>query len=158
MGDGLSDSRSKPRSIVLNCQSYLILCACWTTTVNKSCARCLSEDHSNALLYHNLDSFAMASAVSVTYRLNPPPEAPVPAGLSSVKTHDFSIKGALSGSTDQKAYYEGLRAAVLQAKSIVGEELTAWRDTVGKREENKEARIPQREEDDEDEGEEVEEE
>ncbi|KAH9854329.1 hypothetical protein C2E23DRAFT_818225 [Lenzites betulinus] len=100
----------------------------------------------------------MASAVSVTYRLNPPPEVSVPAGLSSVKTHDFSITGAPSGSTDQKAYYEGLRAAVLQAKSILGEELTAWRDTVGKREENKEARIPQREEDDEDEGEEVEEE
>ncbi|KAI0640184.1 hypothetical protein C8Q77DRAFT_1044270 [Trametes polyzona] len=98
----------------------------------------------------------MSSSVTVTYQLNPPSDTPVPAHLSSTQTHEFTIgnTGSVGG---QKAYYAGLRAAVLQAKATLGEELTAWRDAVGRREDNKEAKIPKKSEEDEDE-EEVEEE
>lgn len=97
----------------------------------------------------------MSTAISITYELNPPAETPQPDNLTSTKSHEFSI--AKADAADQKEYYEGLRAAVLQAKSTLGEELTAWRDAVGKREENKEAKIPKKSEEDEDEDEEAEE-
>ncbi|OJT04552.1 hypothetical protein TRAPUB_4822 [Trametes pubescens] len=91
----------------------------------------------------------MSSAISVTYELNPPADTPIPGSLTSTKSHQFPL--AKADAAGQKEYYEGLRAAVLQAKSTLGEELTAWRDVVGKREENKEAKIPKKSEDDEDE-------
>ncbi|KAI0370001.1 hypothetical protein BV20DRAFT_966982 [Pilatotrama ljubarskyi] len=91
----------------------------------------------------------MAPAISITYELSPPSDTPAPENLTSKKTHEFPVTNADVGS--QKAYYEGLRAAVLQAKSTLGEELTAWRDAVGRREDNKEAKIPKKSEDDDDE-------
>ncbi|KAI0326758.1 hypothetical protein GY45DRAFT_1328519 [Cubamyces sp. BRFM 1775] len=91
----------------------------------------------------------MAPVVSVTYELKPPSDTPSPTHLSATKTHEVAI--ANTDASNQKAYYEGLRAAVLQAKSILGEELTAWRDAVGRREDNKEAKIPKKSEGDEDE-------
>ncbi|KAH9897621.1 hypothetical protein C8Q73DRAFT_681884 [Cubamyces lactineus] len=91
----------------------------------------------------------MAPAVSVAYELKPPSDTPIPTHLNATKTHEVPITN--TDATNQKAYYEGLRTAVLQAKSTLGEELTAWRDAVGKREDNKEAKIPKKGEEDEDE-------
>ncbi|KAI8981338.1 hypothetical protein BD414DRAFT_492355 [Trametes punicea] len=91
----------------------------------------------------------MAPVVSVTYELDPPPNTPTPSSLRPIKTHEFAVANADGAS--QKAYYEGLGAAVLQAKSILGEELTAWRDAVGKREDNKEAKLVLTNEEEEDE-------
>lgn len=97
----------------------------------------------------------MSTAISITYELNLPADTPVPDNHAATKTHEFSVANA--NAAGQKEYYAGLRAAVLQAKSTLGEELTAWRDVVGKREENKEAKIPRKNEEDEDEDEEAEE-
>ena len=91
----------------------------------------------------------MAPVVSVTYELKPPSDTPIPTHLNVTKTHEVPIANA--DVSNQKSYYEGLRTAVLQVKSTLGEELTAWRDAVGKREDNKEARIPKKSEGDEDE-------
>ncbi|KAI0354724.1 hypothetical protein OH77DRAFT_1504730 [Trametes cingulata] len=98
----------------------------------------------------------MTPAVSITYELNPPSDTPAPEYLNTKKTHEFPV--ANTDASSQKAYYEGLRAAVLQAKSTLGEELTAWRDAVGRREDSKEAKIPKKSEEDEDDDEEAEEE
>ncbi|KAI0673894.1 hypothetical protein C8Q78DRAFT_1076848 [Trametes maxima] len=95
-------------------------------------------------------------SISVKYELNPPSDTPTPHKLSTTKTLQFSVAGVDEG-TSQKIYYEGLRASVLQAKATLGEELTLWRDAVGRREDNKEAEIPKKSEDDVDEDEELDE-
>ncbi|KAH9926403.1 uncharacterized protein B0H18DRAFT_1005917 [Fomitopsis serialis] len=79
----------------------------------------------------------MASALTVSYELHPPSETPA-EGLQTQKTHK-------SG----KDYYESLRKAVAEAKSVLGEELTAWRDAVGTREQTKESKLPKKDEEDE---------
>lgn len=91
----------------------------------------------------------MPSALTVTYELHPPPDTPS-EGLQSEKTHTFTVDDGEKG----KEYYESLRRAVAEAKSVLGEELTAWRDAVGTREQTKESKLPKKsEEDDEDEDE-----
>ncbi|OSD00913.1 hypothetical protein PYCCODRAFT_1436982 [Trametes coccinea BRFM310] len=97
----------------------------------------------------------MAPAVIVAYELNVPEDTPLPSNVPANRYQDFPIADA--DTSNQKAYYAGLRAAVLKAKSALGEQLTVWRDTVGKLEDNKEAKIPKKSEDD-DEEEEVDEE
>ncbi|KAI0713172.1 hypothetical protein C8T65DRAFT_574119 [Cerioporus squamosus] len=96
----------------------------------------------------------MAPILSVTYSLNPPPETPTPAGLQSNHTLQTSLPDPTS--VGQKSYYEELRKAVLQTKGELGECLTAWRDAVGKKEDNKEAEVPKKSEEDEDEDEDAE--
>ncbi|TBU37485.1 hypothetical protein BD309DRAFT_973980 [Dichomitus squalens] len=92
--------------------------------------------------------------LSITYDLNPPSDTTAPAGLTPKTTLQYPVS---ENADSQKAYYEGLRAAVLQAKSSLGEQLTAWRDVVGKREDQKEATIPKKNEDEDEEQEEPEE-
>ena len=92
------------------------------------------------------------AALSIEYHLNPPPETPTPASLSP--SQDIRYPISEDPAAGHKAYYEKLRAEVLQAKSTLGEQLTAWRDAVGKREDKKEAKIPQHEDEDEEEDEE----
>ncbi|KAI9066509.1 hypothetical protein FKP32DRAFT_1610020 [Trametes sanguinea] len=98
----------------------------------------------------------MAPAVIVSYELNPPEDTPIPANVPAKRYQEFPISDADASS--QKAYYAGLRAAVLQAKSALGEQLTVWRDAVGRLEDKKEAKIPKRSEDDDEEEEEADEE
>ena len=90
-------------------------------------------------------------AISITYELNPPSDTTTPAGLTPKTTLQYPIS---ESAESQKAYYANLRSAVQQAKSTLGEQLTAWRDAVGKREDKKEAAIPKKSEEDEDEEEE----
>ncbi len=94
----------------------------------------------------------MAPILSVAYKLNPPPETPLPADLQSNHTLQTTLPDPAS--VGQKSYYEELRKAVLQTKSELGESLTAWRDAVGKREDNKEAEVPKKSEEDEEDEEE----
>ena len=98
---------------------------------------------------------AMAPTVTIIYELHPPSDTPTPPSLTASQTLQYPVSS--EPITSHKAYYENLRAEVLQAKSVLGEQLTAWRDAVGKREDNKEAKIPKKnEEDEEDEDEEQE--
>ena len=89
--------------------------------------------------------------ISITYSLNPPSDTTVPADLTPKTTLQYPVS---ENPESQKAYYQDLRTAVLEAKSALGEQLTAWRDAVGKREEKKEATIPKKSEEDEEEDEE----
>ena len=89
--------------------------------------------------------------ISITYSLNPPSDTTAPAGLTPKATLQYPVS---EDPESQRAHYQGLRTAVLEAKGALGEQLTAWRDAVGKREEKKEATIPKKSEEDEDEDEE----
>ncbi|KAL1760827.1 hypothetical protein FB107DRAFT_286736 [Schizophyllum commune] len=88
------------------------------------------------------------STLTIKYDIKPP--AGVDAGaLQAAKTTTAAIA---TDPKDQSQYYAELRKAVLQAKDTLGEELTQWRDTVGKAEINKETKKNMKE-DDEDEDE-----
>ena len=54
--------------------------------------------------------------------------------LSASKAHEFPVKG---DKDSHKNYYDGLRAALATARNIVGDELTKWKELVGKDEESK---------------------
>ena len=73
------------------------------------------------------------------------------------KTHQFKVDTAPSSNDSQdakKSYYEALRDALEEARSQIGDELTAWRDCVGKKELNKELRKGNGDEEEEEEEEE----
>jgi len=89
----------------------------------------------------------MAQQITIQYDLHPPQDTPATT-LSSSKTHEFPVNNA---GTSAKEHYEGLRQAIAQARTTVGDELTAWRDVVGNREQVKDAK---KDEDDADEEEE----
>lgn len=88
----------------------------------------------------------MTRTLTVAYELHPPLETPT-VDMSPSKTHEFPIRVAETASL--KEYYEGLRQSIAQAKGVLGEELTAWRDVVGNRELKKEPKKPQKDEEDE---------
>ncbi|TFK42184.1 hypothetical protein BDQ12DRAFT_732896 [Crucibulum laeve] len=78
---------------------------------------------------------SVMSSISITYEPHPP--AAITAGnLATAGKHEYGIKS--NPSDGQKAYYGALRAAIADAKNQTGEELTSWRDAVGKAELNKE--------------------
>lgn len=61
------------------------------------------------------------------------------------KTHQFAINPSAKNdsqdsSTTKTSYYDVLRKALEEARSQVGDELTEWRNFVGKKELNKEPR------------------
>jgi hypothetical protein len=76
-------------------------------------------------------------SISVGYELKPP-TAIDSLNLTPSKTQEFQVKGNVS--EGQKKYYEGLRAAISEARNSLGEELTAWRDAVGNAEQTKETK------------------
>lgn len=96
--------------------------------------------------------YEMSSAtIKITYHLKPPTN--VDGGdNATTKIHAFEIEPAASGST---AFYTALRTSLEQARNEVGDEMTAWRDIVGKAELVKE---PKKVAEDEDEDEEANEE
>ena len=84
-----------------------------------------------------------SKSIKVTYNLNPPLSIPVPANLPKSNAHSYPV--TISASTDKtdtlkagNAFYRGLRKSLDAARNEVGEELTTWRDLVGKAELNKE--------------------
>lgn len=92
----------------------------------------------------------MSRHVTVSYDLHPPVDTPAPP-LDKSRTLEFPV----GQTTDLKTYYAGVREAIEQAKSAVGEELTVWRDAVGNKEQAKEPKSAKKdEEEDEDEEEE----
>lgn len=79
----------------------------------------------------------MSSFITVSYSLNPPPGNDT-GNLKPSKDLEFPI--AASVSDGQKRFYGALREGIEAARNQVGEELTAWRDAVGKAELNKETK------------------
>lgn len=95
----------------------------------------------------------MSSSITITYNLKPP--AGIQSnGLNPSAVHEFNIP--VSPNDGQKRYYTALEAAINKAKDQVGNELTAWRDAVGKAELTKEPKNSNSEEGDEEEEEEEE--
>lgn len=84
--------------------------------------------------------------LTVTYKIVPPPSMVAPSSLSQETTHRFPIV-PLPGleskeDTDSlKRYYTSLRASITEARTKLGEELTAWRDAVGNAELGKEKSV-----------------
>jgi hypothetical protein len=87
----------------------------------------------------------MSSTIKIQYSLNLP-EGVNTENKSTSKTYQFKIDTTPSSndSDNQEAkksyYYDALRIALEEARNQIGDELTAWRDCVGKKELNKELR------------------
>ena len=90
----------------------------------------------------------MSSTIKIQYSLNLPEGVLVNTDDKPIsKTHQFKIDTTAPSSNGdsqelegKKSYYAALRNALQEAKSQIGDELTAWRDCVGKKELNKEPR------------------
>ncbi|KAJ7589252.1 hypothetical protein C8J56DRAFT_31654 [Mycena floridula] len=77
------------------------------------------------------------ASISISYDLNPP--AGIDAGgLKKSKTLEVPVQvdGHANDAqrTDHARYYAHLRTAIAAARQELGEELTRWRDAVGKEE------------------------
>ncbi|KAH6911120.1 hypothetical protein BKA70DRAFT_1269516, partial [Coprinopsis sp. MPI-PUGE-AT-0042] len=101
-----------------------------------------------------------AQAVTISYTLNPPPStisSNSNESLETSKTTSFPITSNSSmeenGKTSEKlvAFYGGLRNALAEAKNTIGDELTVWRDRVGKAELDKEPKARDEEDEEEEE-------
>ena len=99
----------------------------------------------------------MSSTIKIQYSLNLP-EGVNTEDKPTSKTHQFKIdtNPSSNGDTSSKeakksCYYEALRKALEEARNQIGDELTAWRDCVGKKELNKEPRKGNGEEEEEEE-------
>jgi len=75
------------------------------------------------------------SAITIAYQLNPPTEAEA-GGLNSSKDSAFPVNA--NPSEGQKKYYNSLQKAIVEAKNDIGNDLTAWKEAVGKAELSKE--------------------
>ncbi|KAF5332672.1 hypothetical protein D9611_005302 [Ephemerocybe angulata] len=87
-------------------------------------------------------------ALTISYALSPPPGVDT-SGLEASKTYTFAVSKG-----EGQNYYDGLRTAIAQAKDAFGEDLTLWKDRVGKAEEVREPKAKDEEEGDEEEEEE----
>ncbi|KAK0500920.1 hypothetical protein EDD18DRAFT_1067201, partial [Armillaria luteobubalina] len=100
----------------------------------------------------NVNNTFMSTSITVSYDLNPPEEVDAPTLVES-KHATFNLKK--TPADGHKAYYAALKDAIQLARNQVGDELTAWRDAVGKAELNKETtKTLKEEEEGEEEGEE----
>ncbi len=79
----------------------------------------------------------MSTPITISYDLNPPES--VETELVEAKQASFTVRKAPADG--HKVYYAALRDAIQLARNQVGDELTAWRDVVGKAEVNMEARV-----------------
>jgi hypothetical protein len=87
----------------------------------------------------------MSRSITISYDLRPPPNTPAP-NLTPTKSQEFPVKNVTEG---QRSYYESLRGSIGEAKTVLGKELTAWRDAVGKGEHSKESKKAKEDGDDE---------
>lgn len=83
----------------------------------------------------------MSSTIKIQYSLNLPEGVDAGEKLTS-KTLQFNLDTPSNNDSQEgkKSYYDVLQNALEQARNLVGDELTAWRDRVGKKELNKELR------------------
>ncbi|KAG5638497.1 hypothetical protein H0H81_012302 [Sphagnurus paluster] len=82
---------------------------------------------------------AAMTAIKISYTLNPPAETVqqcATANLSPSKTQAFPVEA--NAAEGHELYYGALQRAIAGAKDQLGNELTGWRDAVGKAESNKE--------------------
>ena len=102
--------------------------------------------------------------IKIQYSLNLP-EGVNAEDKPTSKTHQFKIdtdtttpssndSDTTSKEAKKSSYYDALRNALEEARNQVGDELTAWRDRVGKKELNKEPRKGNGDEEEEEEEEE----
>ncbi|KAL0060003.1 hypothetical protein AAF712_013239 [Marasmius tenuissimus] len=99
----------------------------------------------------------MTSTISISYDLHPPSGIDKTAsGLS--KSRKIEVPVNTDGNQDVKSYYTALHNAIEEARTKVGEDLTEWRDAVGKDEASKEPKKAGKDEVEEEEEEEEEEE
>jgi len=97
----------------------------------------------------------MSPSITISYDLHPPPNTSASNNLASTKSHEIAVKNTTADG--QKGYYESLSGSIGEAKMILGEELTAWRDAVGNGEQSKESKKDAKGDEDEDEDGDVEE-
>jgi len=71
------------------------------------------------------------SSIKITYDLKPPAEVDV-SGLEKSKTYEFPIP--TSPETGLTSYYTALQESIMKTKEQIGNDLTEWRDAVGKAE------------------------
>lgn len=77
------------------------------------------------------------ATITISYELNPPAQTTTDVeGLSASKTKTFPVKA--SPADGHEKYYGALQTAIAAAKDQLGNELTVWRDAVGKAELSKE--------------------
>ena len=94
----------------------------------------------------------MSFTLVISYDLHPPQGTEV-HGLNASTKHRIEVTADRPG---YPSYYEALRVALKEARRKTGEELTLWKDAVGKGEDTKEAAVPKKMTDEEDEDEEEE--
>jgi hypothetical protein len=92
----------------------------------------------------------MSTSLKITYDLKPPADVE-PTGLTKSITHNFTVQSFPEDG--QKKYYNALQESITKAKEQIGNELTAWRDAVGKAELTKEPKQVKEEEEEEEEDE-----
>jgi len=71
------------------------------------------------------------SSIKITYDLKPPAGVEI-FGLEKSKTYEFSIP--VSPQTGLMSYYIALQELIMKTKEQIGNDLTEWRDAVGKAE------------------------
>ncbi|KAG2352793.1 hypothetical protein BDR07DRAFT_805203 [Suillus spraguei] len=95
--------------------------------------------------------------LTVTYKIDPPPSVVAPLSLSQETTRRFPIislsdlKSKDSTDSELKTYYASLRTSIAEARTKLGEELTAWRDAVGNAELGREKSVKAEADDEEEE-------
>jgi hypothetical protein len=89
----------------------------------------------------------MSQALTISYDIHPPPSTSAP-NLTPTKSQEVPVKW--DGTGRDKGYYESLRKSIAEARTILGEELTAWRDAIGNGEQTKESKKSTKDDDDED--------
>lgn len=79
-------------------------------------------------------------SIKITYTINPPANSSITptSDLPKTKSTKYPTEIPPEGDKAGKAYYGELRKALEAARTELGEDLTRWRDLVGKAELNKE--------------------
>jgi hypothetical protein len=99
-----------------------------------------------------MSSSSTQHSIKITYTINPPSDSsinPTPS-LPKTKSTEYPISPTdipLEEDKAGKAYYGELKKALEAARTELGEDLTKWRDLVGKAELNKEPKKVDDEED-----------
>jgi len=91
----------------------------------------------------------MSPSIIVQYNLHPPASSGQVYELPLAKKHVFELGEPPEAL--QPEYYKMLRESMARARDEVGQELTAWRDVVGKAEQGKDAKIHAKTEEEEEE-------
>ncbi|ETW86634.1 hypothetical protein HETIRDRAFT_306735 [Heterobasidion irregulare TC 32-1] len=89
----------------------------------------------------------MSSTLVISYDLHPPQGTEV-HGFNASTKHRIEVTADRPG---YPSYYEALRVVLKEARRKTGEELTLWKDAVGKGEDTKEAAAPKKMADEEEE-------